>query len=80
MQQNGQASFPQVVQQAKEPLCMIGMPMTQDNGLNAPKVHTRQFQVVQGPIGCYSGIKQDGFSFPLVENGDQQGDPMLGTN
>ena len=79
MEQDREVSFPQFVKEAIQSLRVIGMTMTQYNGLNAPKIHTKQRQVVQCPIGCHSGIKQDRFPLPLVESGDQQGDTMLCT-
>ncbi len=79
MEQDGHAPCAKFVEEAIKSVRMVGMAMAQDNGLNATEVDAQHCEVVQCTFRCHSGIKKDRLTLSLVDNGDQQGNTMLGT-
>ena len=73
MEQDGNASCAKLAEEAIQPVCMVGITMAQDNGLNGTEVNAQHGEVVQCSVRRHSSIKEHCLTLPLVDHSDQQG-------
>ena len=73
MEQDRHASRAEFVEEAIQPVRMVGMAVAQHNGLNGAEIDAEHRQVVQRSVRRHPGIKQDRLPLPLVDQGYQEG-------
>ncbi len=64
--------FAKPVEEAIQPMRMVGMAMAQDDRLNGTEINAEHCQVVQCSIRRHSRIKKKCLTLSLVNNGDEQ--------
>src|SRR5712692_2000744 len=77
VQQDGHAPLTKAVEEAVQPVCMVGMTMTDYDSLHLAEIHAQHVDIMQRTIRRDTRIEQNGFAFALVDDGYQRGDAMF---